>query len=358
MKPPPGSKIAVGMSGGVDSSVAAALLKDQGYDVTGLMLRLWSDQGTENRCCATDAQREARHVAGMLDIPFYIIDAQDSFYQEVVIPFIDGYAKGITPNPCLHCNRFIRWDLLRKRAKLLGADLIATGHYARISVSPDGTPQLLKGVDAEKDQSYVLHVLSGDDLKQTYFPLGELTKDQVRKLALDFSLPVADRPDSQDLCFVGDGNYRDFLRKTNPSLVKPGPIQDLDGNQIGEHDGLVGFTIGQRKGLKVSGPEPFYVLKKDVERNTLIIGLKGDLGQKEFFADQVNWIGGEDPPEPIEVMVKTRYKSKETPGLIIPQPEKSVKIQLYESLPDITPGQAAVFYIDDLCLGGGIIQAN
>jgi tRNA-specific 2-thiouridylase len=354
--PPPGSKIALGMSGGVDSSVAAALLKDQGFDVTGLMLRLWSEQGVENRCCASDAQSEARYVAGLLEIPFYIIDAQDPFYQQVVIPFIDGYAKGVTPNPCLDCNRSIRWGLLRNRAKTLGADYIATGHYARINNGSDGAPQLLKGIDTEKDQSYVLHVLRDDDLKKTYFPLGELTKVQVRKLAKDYSLPVADRPDSQDLCFVGSGDYRDFLRKANPSLVKPGPIQDLHGNQIGEHDGLVDFTIGQRKGLRISGSEPYYVVKKDVENNALIIGLKSDLGQKEFLAGQVNWIAGKEPAGPLEAMIKTRYKSKEIPGEITPQVDNNVKIRLYESQPDVTPGQAAVFYQDDLCLGGGIIQ--
>ena len=358
MKPPPGSKIAIGMSGGIDSSVAAALLKDQGFDVTGIMLRLWSDQGEQNRCCAPEAQGEARYVAGLLEIPFYIIDAQDPFYQNVVIPFVDGYTRGITPNPCLNCNRFIRWDFLTRRARTLGADFIATGHYARINEGPDGVPQLLKGIDTEKDQSYFLHVLSGDDLKRTYFPLGDMTKDQVRKLAEEFSVPSADRPESQDLCFVGQGNYREFIRKTSPSLVKPGPILDLKGNQIGEHDGLVGFTIGQRKGLRVPGPEPYYVLDKDVENNALIIGRKNDLGQKEFFVDQVNWIAGEEPTLPLEAMIKIRYKSKETLGLISPQDEESVKIQLNESLPDITPGQAAVFYEDNLCLGGGIIRAN
>ena len=358
MKPPPGSRIAVGMSGGVDSSVAAALIKDQGYDVTGIMLRLWSIQGAQNRCCPPNAQQEARYTAGLLDIPFYIIDAQDSFYQEVVIPFIDGYAKGITPNPCLNCNRSIRWEFLRKRAQNLGADFLATGHYARIKQGPDQTPQLLRGIDPEKDQSYVLHVLSSDDLRKTYFPLGELTKDQVRQLAKDFSLPVADRPDSQDLCFVGEGDYREFLRKTDPSLIKPGPILDLNGNRIGEHNGLVDFTIGQRKGLRISGSAPYYVVDKDPEKNALIIGLRTDLGRREFFADQVNWIAGDRFSEPREAMIKIRYKSKETPGVISPQEKNSVKIQLYESLPDITPGQAAVFYDGDLCLGGGIIRAN
>ena len=358
MKPPTGSRIVVGMSGGVDSSVAAALLKDQGYDVTGIMLRLWSDQGTQNRCCAPDAQDQARFIAGLLDIPFYVVDAQEAFYQRVVLPFIDGYAQGITPNPCLNCNKSIRWNFLLNRAESMGANFLATGHYARIQVGSDGELLLLKGTDDKKDQSYVLHVLTQETLKKTYFPLGELTKTQVRELAKEYSLPVADRPDSQDLCFVGQGDYRDFLRKNNSALTKPGPILDFSGKQIGEHDGLVDYTIGQRKGLGLSGPEPFYVLKKDLQNNSLIVGLKEDLGQEIFFADQINWISVKKPQQPLNANIKIRYKSNEIPGVITPQDDNSVKINLSSSLPDITPGQAAVFYQEDLCLGGGIIQTE
>ena len=213
MNPPAGSRIVVGMSGGVDSSVAAALLKDQGYDVMGVMLRLWSDSDTENRCCAPDAQLEARRIAAQLNIPFYVIDAQDAFYQSVVQPFIDGYAGGITPNPCLSCNRQIRWKFLRSRAKALGAEYISTGHYARIEVSENGSYQLLKNPDLDKDQSYFLYVLTQDDLSRTVFPLADLSKPEVRHLARDYGLAVAERPDSQDLCFVGHDNYRDFQEK-------------------------------------------------------------------------------------------------------------------------------------------------
>jgi len=358
MKPPTGSRIVVGMSGGVDSSVAAALLKDQGYDVIGIMLRLWSDQGTQNRCCAPDAQDQARFIAGLLDIPFYVIDAQESFYQNVVLPFIDGYAQGITPNPCINCNRSVRWSFLLDRAESMGANFLATGHYARIQMGSNGELKLLKGIDNKKDQSYVLHVLTQETLTKTYFPLGELTKTQVRELAKEYSLPVADRPDSQDLCFVGQGDYRDFLRKNKSALTKPGPIRDLSGNQIGEHNGLVDFTIGQRKGLGLAGPEPFYVLKKDLHNNTLIVGIKEDLGQDTFFADQINWISEKKPQRPLNANIKIRYKSNEVPGIINPLDGKSVKINLSSSLPDITPGQAAVFYQGDLCLGGGIIQTE
>ena len=358
MKPKAGSKIVVGMSGGVDSSVAAALLKNQGYEVIGIMLRLWSDQGTQNRCCAPDAQDQARFIAGLLDIPFYVIDAQDSFYQNVVVPFIDGYAQGITPNPCINCNRFIRWSFLLDRAKSMGATILSTGHYARIQEGPDNELVLHKGLDDQKDQSYVLHVLTQVTLKKTYFPLGDLSKTQVRKLAKEYSLPVADRPDSQDLCFVGQGDYRDFLRKDNPTLTKTGPIQDLSGNQIGEHNGLIDFTIGQRKGLGLSGSEPFYVLGKDLQNNILIVGLKEDLGRNEFYADQINWISGKKPRQSIDANIKIRYKSSEVPGIITLQEGDSVRINLSSSLPDITPGQAAVFYQEDLCLGGGIIRTE
>ncbi len=358
MKPQAGSRIVVGMSGGVDSSVAAALLKNQGYEVIGIMLRLWSDQGTQNRCCAPDAQDQARFIAGLLDIPFYVIDAQDSFYQNVVIPFIDGYAQGITPNPCINCNKFIRWSFLLDRAESMGATFLATGHYARIQEGPGSDLLLHKGLDGQKDQSYILHVLTQDTLKKTYFPLGELTKNQVRKLAQEYSLPVADRPDSQDLCFVGQGDYRDFLRKDNPALTKSGPIQDLSGNQVGEHNGLIDFTIGQRKGLGLSGPEPFYVLGKDLQNNILIVGLKEDLGRDEFYADQINWISGKESRQSIDANIKIRYKSSEVPGIITPQKGNSVRINLSSSLPDITPGQAAVFYQEDLCLGGGIISTE
>jgi tRNA-specific 2-thiouridylase len=344
------------MSGGVDSSVAAAVLKDQGFDVIGVMLRLWSDAGVENRCCTPDAQAEARHIAGQLDIPFYVMDAQEPFYQSVVEPFIDGYAKGFTPNPCLNCNRFIRWSFLRERAKVLGASYIATGHYARISQDQNGLFQLQKNPDPDKDQSYFLHVLTQEDLSQTIFPLADLTKPEVRELAIRYQLPVASRPDSQDLCFVGQGDYRDFLRKTDPTSLKPGPILDKHGINLGEHTGLADYTIGQRKGLGISGPEPLYVLQKDPRENVLIIGPKQSLGRQKFFVDNINWISGKFPPESIRADIKIRYQSQLEPGVVKPLKTGGAAITLENNLPDITPGQAAVFYQEDICLGGGTIQ--
>jgi tRNA-uridine 2-sulfurtransferase len=356
VRSPVGSRIVVGMSGGVDSSVAAALLKDQGYDVIGVMLRLWSDSETENRCCAPDAQLEARRIAAQLDIPFYVIDAQDAFYQAVVQPFIDGYAGGITPNPCLNCNRQIRWQFLLSKAKALGADYIATGHYARIRQSEDGAYQLLKNPDPEKDQSYFLHVLTQEDLSRTVFPLAEFSKPEVRQLAREYKLSVAERPDSQDLCFVGQENYRDFLRKIDPSLLKPGPILNPAGSVLGEHQGLADYTIGQRKGLGIAGPEPYYVVDKDLLNNALIIGSKNDLGRISFNAERINWINGETPSVPFIADIRIRYKSRAVPGRVTPLDNNLAQIDLTESLPDITPGQAAVFYQEQICLGGGIIQ--
>lgn len=356
MNPSAGSRIVVGMSGGVDSSVAAALLKDQGYDVIGVMLRLWSDSETENRCCAPDAQVEARRIAAQLDIPFYIIDAQDAFYQAVVQPFIDGYAGGITPNPCLNCNRQIRWKFLLSRAKALGADYIATGHYARIQQSEDGSYKLLKNPDPDKDQSYFLHVLTQEDLGRTIFPLAEFSKPEVRQLARDYGLAVAERPDSQDLCFVGQENYRDFLRKIDSSLIKPGPTLSPDGSVLGEHQGLADYTIGQRKGLGIAGSEPYYVIEKDLVNNALIIGFKNDLGRISFYTEEINWINGVSPSVPLEADIRIRYKSRAVPGKITPHDNNQAQIDLTESLPDITPGQAAVFYKGQICLGGGIIR--
>jgi tRNA-specific 2-thiouridylase len=349
-------RIVVGMSGGVDSSVAAALLKDEGWQVIGVMLRLWSEQGALNRCCSPDDVIEARNIAGQLEIPFYVVDAQQAFFSAVVEPFIQDYTNGITPNPCLRCNQLIRWRFLRSRAKALGADKIATGHYARTILLPDGSAQLMVNPDRDKDQTYFLHRLTQDDLQNTVFPLADLTKAQVRQLAKNYALPVAERPDSQDLCFVGQGNYRDFIRDKNPHAIKPGPIRNPDGKILGEHSGLANYTIGQRKGLGIAGPEPYYVLEKDLENNTLIIGFRNSLGRTDFTVHSVNWISGEIPQEPVSTEIKIRYQSRPAACLITPLENYRAGVILEEPLPDITPGQAGVFYQNQVCLGGGIIS--
>ena len=346
------------MSGGVDSSVAAALLVRQGHPVIGMMLRLWSEPGSEadNRCCTPDAMAQARRVAALLGIPFYAVDAQEIFRSTVVQAFIDGYTKGETPNPCLTCNRQVRWDFLLKHALALGAQYLATGHYVRLRQHPSQGFQVLRAGDERKDQSYVLHVLNQQQLSHALFPLGELTKPQVRQLAAEMGLPVAERPDSQDLCFLGAGDYRQFLLRNAPQVHTPGPILDRLGQQIGEHQGLAFYTIGQRKGLGVPSATPLYVLAKDLPRNALIVGGIDELGLSELQAHNINWISGRAPASPLRAQVKIRYKATPAWAEIIPLGEQAAQVRFEQPQRDITPGQAAVFYSEDVCLGGGMIK--
>jgi tRNA-specific 2-thiouridylase len=353
----PSTRVVVAMSGGVDSSVAAALLVQQGYDVIGIMLRLWSEPGSEadNRCCTPDAMATAKRVANQLNIPFYPLNAEEMFYGTVVRHFIDGYAQGITPNPCLVCNRFVRWGFLLQKAQSLGADYLATGHYARLG-QQNGEYQLLRAKDEAKDQSYVLYSLTQEQLAHTLFPLGDYTKQQVREIASQLQLPAAQRPESQDLCFLGSKTYGEFLAQYAPQVVNPGPILSPQGEVLGQHAGLAFYTIGQRKGLGISAPQPLYVLEKDVERNTLIVGEKDELGKDELIAGQVNWIASRPPTEPFRAQVKIRYKAKLAQAAVHPLPKNRVRVTFDAPLRDITPGQAAVFYQNDRCLGGGLIQ--
>ena len=350
-------RVVVAMSGGVDSSVAAALLVQQGYDVIGMMMRLWSEPGgqAENRCCTPDAMAMARRVAAQLGIPFYAVDAQDIFHKTVVAYFIDGYVQGVTPNPCLVCNRHIRWEFLLQRALALGADFMATGHYARLKKNGAGSIELLRAVDTNKDQSYVLHVLNQDQLSHALFPLGEYTKPEVRQLGRDFDLPVAERAESQDLCFLGKGDYRGFLLRNAPQVEHPGQICTPEGSVLGSHQGLGFYTIGQRKGLNISSPVPLYVLGKDIPSNTLIVGPKEALGGHELAVRDINWLSGEPPSGHFQAQVKIRYKSHEALADVIPVGNRRAFVRFQETLRDITPGQAAVFYNGEVCLGGGII---
>lgn len=352
------NKVVVAMSGGVDSSVAAALLVDQGYDVTGMMLRLWSEPGSENsnRCCTPDSIALARQVASKIGIPFYVIDAKQEFYEIVVKQFYYGYAQGVTPNPCLHCNRHIRFGLLLNHALAIGADYLATGHYARAISIAAGKLQLLRALDQEKDQSYVLHVLNQNQLSRALFPLGEYTKEQVRQLADKFGLPVATRRDSQDLCFLAGDDYRQFLSRNAPETLKPGIIVTRTGKEVGKHPGLANFTIGQRKGLGVSGELPYYVIDKDALNNTLTIGTRDELGSTSLVAKEFNWISEEIPSSPFKAHVKIRYKADLVWGTIYPHLDNTVHITFDQPLRDITPGQAAVIYQEQTCLGGGVIE--
>lgn len=353
-------KVVVAMSGGVDSSVAAALLQQQGYEVVGMMLRLWSEPGraASNRCCTPAAMSVARRVAGQLGIPFYAIDAQEAFHDVVVNYFLDGYAAGGTPNPCLACNRQIRWEFLLNRALALGADYMATGHYVRVTHNEGELVRLFEAVDSAKDQSYVLHVLNQEKLQHALFPLGELTKPEVRAIAAELKLPAATSKESQDLCFLAGQDYREFLQRYQPQLAQPGAIVDTGGNRVGEHGGLVNYTIGQRKGLGIAAAEPLYVIAKDQARNELVIGTRDELGGSELTAATVNWLGGYPPAEPFKAEVKIRYSARKAAATVTPLANGGAAVRFAQPLRDITPGQAAVFYVDGEVLGGGLIAAE
>jgi tRNA-specific 2-thiouridylase len=350
------TKVVVAMSGGVDSSVAAALLKEQGYDVIGMMLRLWSEPGKEdsNRCCTPDSMAQARRVAAKLDIPFYVIDAKEVFHNTVVQYFLDGYARGETPNPCLVCNRQIRWTFLLDHALALGADFMATGHYVRIRKA-ESDYQLLRAVDRSKDQSYVLHVLNQEKLAKALFPIGDYPKTEIRAIAERYGLPTASRKDSQDLCFLAGEDYRNFLQRNAGQMLQPGKILTRDGRLIGEHNGLANYTIGQRKGLGVASLVPLYVLGKNSATNTLIVGAQEELGSHELMARDVNWLSGEAPNGPFRAEVKIRYTAREAEALVTSIDGKQVRVQFDAPQRDITAGQAAVFFHGDLMIGGGII---
>lgn len=354
--------VVVAMSGGVDSSVSAALLVEQGYQVTGIMMRLWAETGVisgqrDNRCCTRDQMLDAHFVAKKLGIPFQVIDAQDIFKRKVVDPFVDGYSQGITPNPCLACNRHIRFTFLLEEALSRGATHLATGHYAQITQTDDGDYELRKGVDPGKDQSYVLSVLTQGQLKHAMFPVGGYVKSEVRQLAQKFGLPVASKGDSQDLCFVADGDYRRFLQTVGMHTFEPGPIKLHAGEQVGVHQGLPGYTIGQRKGLRVSWSEPLYVIAKDIQTNTLIVGTRAELGNDTFQVADTNWIAGHPPAEAVQVEVKIRYKVRPAMATVFPVGHNRAEVKLSDPLPDITPGQGAVFYEGDKVVGCGLIAS-
>lgn len=347
-------RVAIAMSGGVDSSVAAALIARQGEPVFGLMLRLWSDPRLgPNRCCAPDDVERARQTAGMLDIPFYVVDAQDAFRAEVVEPFLDGYAQGLTPNPCVLCNRTIRWQVLLQHAQSLGATNLATGHYARLHHRNDGW-QLWRAADAAKDQSYVLSVLGQAQLAASMFPLGDLLKEDVRAWAHALKLPASNRPESQDLCFLGGQDYRKFLHTYGRAMM-PGEIVDTQGRVLGVHSGLHNYTIGQRRGIGISGPKPLYVVEKRPGTHQVVVGERSSLGRTSFRLRSIHWIEGRPPSQADSLTVQVRYRAPGVPARIEGEAHSAIVVQLTEPLPDIAPGQLAVFYDGDRCLGSGDI---
>ncbi|MYD11334.1 MAG: tRNA 2-thiouridine(34) synthase MnmA [Chloroflexi bacterium] len=347
------------MSGGVDSSVAAALMVRAGYDVVGMMMRLWTDDalgGAEhNRCCTPEQMSDARRIADKLGIPFYVLDTKDIFRSTVVQYFVDQHRDGYTPNPCLACNRHIRFDWLLNHALALDADYLATGHYARITPNPAGGWSLRQGLDPEKDQSYVLSVMGQSQLARTLFPVGEYHKREVRELANELGLNVAGKKDSQDLCFLGNSDYRDFLRLHAPDVMTPGPILNSEGELLGEHAGLANYTIGQRKGLGISSNAPLYVLAMNPYKNALVVGARDELGRDRLIATDVNWVAGAPPAATFRAEVKIRYRAAAQPATIAVGERQTASVVFDEPQRDITPGQAAVMYQGDICLGGGVI---
>jgi len=350
--------VAVGLSGGVDSAVAAALLLEQGYEVTGLMLRLWTDEESEedNRCCSPDSVNLARKVARKLGIPFFVIDAREEFRKTVVDYFIDSYSEGDTPNPCVVCNKWIRWGFLKKKAEKMGLEYFATGHYARISKKEDDFV-LMKGSDARKDQSYVLSRLTQNDLARTLLPLGDWVKTETRKKAASLDLSVSTKSDSQDLCFSGIG-VTGFLKKHIPEKFQPGEIVNSSGKPIGKHAGLANYTIGQRKGIRIAGKNPYYVIKKDFLNNLLVVSGIEELERTGFTVRDINWINTMQENE-LNAGVMVRYRSISYPSKIkLDEDKKQAYVESCEPIYNISPGQLAVFYQGEYVLGSGFITNN
>jgi tRNA-specific 2-thiouridylase len=352
------AKVVVAMSGGVDSSVAAALLQEEGHEVRGMMLKLWSEPGREesNRCCTSDAICQARGTAKKLGIPFEVVDARQRFHDTVVRHFLAEYAAGRTPNPCLVCNRVMRWEYMLSLAMEMGGEFMATGHYVRLRKEEGGRLQLLRAADRSKDQSYLLHMLNQEQLAHSLFPVGAHRKTEIRALAKKFDLPSARRADSQDLCFLGGEDYRDFIRRNAPETVQPGEIQTADGRIVGRHEGLAYYTIGQRKGLGIASPVPLYVIKKHVSSNLLIVGKAGELGGSECRVTDIQWVAGEAPPSPLRAEVKTRYTAKEVWGVVrLEEGGRDGEVRFEEPVRDLTAGQGAVFFDGEVVLGGGTL---
>jgi tRNA-specific 2-thiouridylase len=353
-------RVLCGMSGGVDSSTTAALLLDQGYDVVGVTLKLWPQDcvsRAEDKCCGPQAVADARAVCHRLGIPYYLVDEAETFQQRVIGYFAAEYRAGRTPNPCVMCNQHLKFGSLLDRADRLGAHYIATGHFARLEHDDaSGRTLLRRGRDLRKDQSYFLFSLRQEQLSRALFPLGELTKTDTRERARHCGLKTADKAESMEICFVPDNDYGGFLRKANLVQPHPGEIVDPAGRVLGHHQGIEFYTIGQRKGLGISAPGPLYVLELDAARNQVVVGDNSHLERDRFTVHQCNWIPFEQPPGALEITVRIRYNHPGTPATVWPGPDGLAEVKLHEPQRAVTPGQAAVFYQDDLVVGGGWIQ--
>jgi len=353
-------RVLVAMSGGVDSSVTAALLKDEGYEVIGVTMQILpKDQTDEEQfggCCGLDAIEDAKRVANRLGIPHYVLNFRKIFREKVISNFCEEYRQGRTPNPCIRCNRYIKFDALLKKAKGLGVDYIATGHYARIEYDGQRKRWLLKkGVDSKKDQSYVLYVMTQEQLKQTLMPIGNFTKDRVRQIAKEKDLPVANKSESQEICFIQDNDYGKFLKEYAHEKAKPGLIVNKEGEIIGEHKGIIFYTVGQRKRIGITSKEPLYVIALDRERNTVVVGKREDVYGDELIANDTNFIAMRELRDVIKVDAKIRYRHQASPATVVPLNKDKVQVKFEQPQWAITPGQAVVFYNGDIVVGGGTI---
>ena len=352
-------KALIAMSGGVDSSVAALLIKNSGYTATGITMKLYDNDDIgvkkENTCCSVDDIADARSVCNKLSIPYYVFNFRESFNEQVIERFISAYENGATPNPCIDCNRYIKFERLMQRMKELEMDYVVTGHYARIEKDEKSGRYLLKkAVDDTKDQSYVLYSLTQEQLRHTLFPLGTLNKNEVRKIAEENGFINAQKHDSQDICFVPDGKYAEFIEGYTGKKYEHGEFIDQDGNVLGEHKGIIRYTIGQRKGLGLALPEPMYVCKKDLENNKVILGKNKDLFSKELIAEDINLISVEELKEPVRVCAKVRYNQKAQPA-VAEQIGNRLHVVFDEPQRAICKGQAVVLYDGDVVIGGGTI---
>ncbi len=350
----PQKQVAVAMSGGVDSSLATALLKEAGYKVIGITMQIWPpDEQAFGGCCGLEAIEDAKKVAYKLGIPHYVVNFRDIFAQEVIADFCLEYSLGRTPNPCIRCNQYIKFDALLKKAKELGSNFIATGHYARIKQSPDGY-RLLKAIDPAKDQSYFLYTLGQSELNHLLLPIGNLHKAEVRRLSTEIGLPTATRRESQDICFIPDKDYRVFIARY--ISLESGDIVDTRGKVLGRHGGLARYTVGQRQGLGLTSSKRLYVIRLDAANNRLVVGTQDQLLSNKLFASKLSWVSGEAPKEPINITAKIRYRSPEVTAKLHLN-DGVAEVNFQQSQRAIAPGQAVVFYQGDTVLGGGIIEA-
>jgi tRNA-specific 2-thiouridylase len=358
-----GKRVLVGMSGGVDSSVAAALLCEAGYDVVGVTLNVWPERDAmqalverEDACCALGAVEDARRVAAHLGIPYYVVNFRDVFRRQVMANFAAEYARGRTPNPCVRCNQFVKFDALLARAVALGADYVATGHYARVDHdAASGRWRLRRAVDRQKDQSYVLYVMSQERLARTLFPLGELTKPAVRALAARLGLVTAAKPESQEICFVPTNNYRDYLAEAAPETRRPGPMVDVDGRVVGKHEGVAYYTIGQRRGLGLATGHPLYVVDILAEENRVVVGPGEALRANGCLVEDVHYVALAGLEGPLEAHARIRYRAEDVPVTVAPAADGMLAVRFQTPQRAVTPGQTIVLYADDVVLGGGII---